>query len=363
VGTKSLAGNKTRLGIIGAGVAAESLLFHINQNPELKNTLEITQFASERLAPACSTSSTSTVFLNNTERGISPLGDLIVDAFEVTKDFIQTHNPEGVSVGSHYHLCHPQSPKHENYQKRYSTNKTINSIPNSKLKLRDNFSNYTEEGFIFYPDKFLNWLREKNQTNIQDKLLIQLGEEETGIHCRFDDGTEETFDKLVLCTGAYTKTFESTLGDDDIKLNGQIVQGSYLSWKVDSMKEILGTEGISLSLDDEEKKYNLIYRDETNELLVGSTSNNVESQYAVDAQTLETIYTKVITDFPDLGEILKFEKATVHTGLRHKGRKRMPYWGKWRNSCNVFAFHSLYKNGYSFNILGGIELANTLANS
>ena len=49
-----------------------------------------------------------------------------------------------------------------------------------------------------------------------------------------------------------------------------------------------------------------------------------------------------------------FEEIEFKVGLRHRGRRRTPYWG--RLSKQIFGISGLYKNGWSYSFLAAEEV-------
>ena len=78
--------------VIGSGIAAKCVIFELN-NLGFENIISI---ASDNFSPACSKATTAINTLRGTQRGLTPLGETLVDAHEAFEAFFSLHKPLGV---------------------------------------------------------------------------------------------------------------------------------------------------------------------------------------------------------------------------------------------------------------------------
>ena len=102
--------------------------------------------------------------------------------------------------------------------------------------------------------------------------------------------------------------------------------------------------------------FNIIYRDFSNELLFGGTSNE-GLIFEADLVTLRSKYEQMSRLFKGLGLPSALE-AKAHIGIRHKGKKRLAYMDKCEEG--IFVINSLYKNGFTFSFLAAKKVRSLL---
>ncbi len=319
----------SKIAIVGGGLAAELLIHQLYQDPCLKS-VELTQFYDEDFAPACSLQSTALLTLKAIQKQVSPLGDLLVDAYGCAQDFIQKFSPEGVIPLNHYETLASNSPDFPHFSQRYGGLEKKVSLPGV---FPSTFEFYQESAYLFTPTTFMDWLQKQNQQHARVKKFIR------------DQEELKDFDLQVFCTGAYSKVYSHlNLAAEETKT----VSGSYLVFK----NTFLGEESFSLSW----KNTHGIYHSHEKRLTIGNTTDPkgvVLGEWAVLKecyQQLQDIWKGVC--WPN------FSEAELHTGLRHKGKKRLPFWGELAQ--NSYGFWGLYKNGYSLGFLGAQQLARVI---
>jgi len=106
-----------KIALIGQGLSAEVFLYYFLKDLQA-TSLEITQFYAEDFAPACSLKSTAMAHTQGIQYGISPLGDLLLKAFEETVTFCDLEKPLGVERIPYYFSAHPT--QNSNLIKRFS---------------------------------------------------------------------------------------------------------------------------------------------------------------------------------------------------------------------------------------------------
>ncbi len=300
--------------IVGNGVAAHAFLWTYAQKVKEKS-LDLSrriQWIRSPIIPACSFSSTSIVSKAGLQRGVSLLGDQLLDGFDIFENFFNGY--ASVENANQTHLPHGD---HDNFKKRYG--------------------DAPENCYIVHSFNFLSELEKEFTSIFKDKLEAV---NETVI-CENNDSIQLqsrtlNFDRLFLFLGAGNKLYEKDPG-------GRAVAGQYAQAKID-----LGDKGFVHS----KGPHNLIYRSMDKTLLIGSLDDKDDELgwpvMASRSNKLKTILNDFVIDLP------KDLKWTVHSGVRHKGIKRQPFWGEVRP--NVYSVHGLYKNGYSLSFLAAKEL-------
>lgn len=296
--------------IVGDGIAARCVLYYLSLNDKMKNK-SILQLASEDYFPSCSIRTTSVVSFGLHERGISALGDLLCDSLESFDHYLKSHNPAGAVRASQYSFGDRPLLDETFYEVACSKNSCVQIqteifLKDLKERALKNLSDYH-----FQSDACLEIDRPKNMIKTKNQLNI-------------------TFSKLILCTGAYSSL---VLSDPHIN-EGKAVSGSYYQWDdIDYPESFVLSKG----------HFNVIYRKEDRALLFGGTSFEgiifVHNKAELDNQYNE--FTKIFQKL-SLPDRLK---ARVYTGLRHKGKKRMP---QLKSIGDISILNCLYKNGFSF---------------
>ncbi len=325
--------------IIGNGIAANCFLWELQKQNRKMSILKI---HSENLAPSCSLNSTSIISLRGVTKGISPLGDELFESYQLAESFIQAENPDGVAPSKFYSIC--EEEEKEEYLRRFGSFEDI-EFP----ALKEKFSGKIWDGYIIDAEKFLSFLQRKAQdshTSIS-ALITSTEITEEGVTVSTLEGKTYSARRLLICAGAYTKIYESLYPVHNAIKGSQSVPGAYLEkGSVDlGQKSYVVTRG----------RENLIYLAETKTLKIGTTiqKNGIE---AADFAKLNEIYENFQDIFKEeLPNISNFE---VKVGLRQKGVKRMPFYGKV--APNVFALISLYKNGFTFPFLGAKKVLNLM---
>lgn len=324
--------------IIGNGIAAQCFLWELVKQ---KKNLSVLKIHSEKLAPSCSINSTATISLRGVTQGISPLGDEIYESYQLAQSFIQSENPEGVSPSKFYSLC--EVDEKEEFLRRFGSLEEIERA--ESLTLMEKYLGKIWDGYIIDPEKFLSFFQKKTQhshTSIS-ALVTSTKITDEGISVSTLEGTTYKARKLLICAGAYTKIFESLYPAHEAIKGSQSVPGAYL----EKAHVDLGPKSFVLSRGGE----NLIYMAEAKIIKIGATTqkNGVEAPNLIKLSQIYNSFKEIISE--DLPAFSEFE---IKVGLRQKGPKRMPFYGKI--SSNVYSLISLYKNGYTFPFLGASKL-------
>ena len=289
--------------IVGKGVAGSTLAYLAR---EQKPNLKIALLHSSRNQP-CSLHSTGIVSTFGMEPGSSLRADHICTAVAKAEKFFAKKHPPGVERVPHLY-AHSDRENH---------------------------------CYLISPDKYLNWLEEQTHCDFWEEHVEEV-----------EEGRIKTFSGkifegkvIVLASGAYIKKENKLFPAHPYVAESSVVKGSYgifenINWKKTSFVFSCG-------------KANLVYRREDNKVIIGGTTDREEG-VKPNVEALEHCY-NTLADFFDLP---LFNTIEPGVGLRHRGRKRMPYWGGLTK--NVYGILGLYKNGWSLAFLAAEELLQEL---
>lgn len=316
--------NLMKIGIIGNGIAAWCVnKYLLNKD---KN-LEILRFGNDSFLRTCSLRTTSINCMRGTQKGISPLGDLMVDSMLEFERFIQEF-PNNGSIKTYETQC--WLDEESKFTKRFHEYKKINSV--QEIELSHEFLSYQSEAYLINPPAFYHGLE---LNDVKANLVTSVNKRSNGFHLETDKGEFEV-DKLFLCAGVNNSLFQDLINDDDtldfIKRT-KPVKGDYLYLNT---QHNIRPKSIAI------ENHHLIFRE--NEILIGSTSFNDNDIQLVNHTKLRKVYEHIQDSIRF--ELPSYEKFDAICGIRAKGRKRMPKWGKVGD--NLYFVGGLYKNAFSF---------------
>lgn len=308
--------------VIGDGISARTFLNKLHQK-KLTSHLKIIQVFQNELAPACSYDSTSFVSLHGIEEGVSELGDLLRSGyFAFKKDFDDAKNVEGVVKGYHY-----VSGDLSLIEKRFGKEQIQElQIPQTKSLIGVKLDSYFVSpipylnGLLTYQNVITRYSDFVVEIRLEDSLVIT------------QRGQKIYYKKLLVCTGAYTKIFEKIFPSHKSIEHSKVAHGTY--WSIPHID--MGETSFTLTLD----KSNLIYRSLEKRILIGGTTQST-SMCTPDHTEILKMYQK----FLDYVELPSFNLGKSFVGLRHKGQKRLPFYGEI--SQNIYGMFATYKNGIS----------------
>lgn len=284
--------------VVGAGVIAETLLFHLKKRYKNQN-LTLTQISAPEFYPPCSESSTATIALRNTKKGLSPLGDLLVDGFKTFESFINYFKPAGIEKADHHFIT---EKKDEKFIKRYGS------------------INFFEHSYLIEWESYKTWLRSYEVCDILRLEDCALKARENLLILKNNDPI--SFDKVFWCTNFNPYR------------NLKFRPGSYLEidFKVDQ-SVIYEVDGI-----------NIVFRKQDQKLLIGSTTIK-EDHYLCPMNNLRQLYEQANSYLLSTKELsLKpFKDFKIKTGIRSLGN-RIPFIGSMDN--NQFGLFDFHKNGF-----------------
>jgi hypothetical protein len=137
--------------VIGDGIASKLLSFALYQEYQQP----ITVIASDEFAPACSTRTTAINCLRGTRKGLSPLGDSIVDTYEEFVAFYNEHKPAGLDKTVELQLW---QDNREKWLRRFGSSEQYETLPFFKNMLDEVYEGFQSEAYIFHPESFFSWL-------------------------------------------------------------------------------------------------------------------------------------------------------------------------------------------------------------
>ncbi|MFZ4713692.1 MAG: FAD-dependent oxidoreductase [Bacteriovoracaceae bacterium] len=324
--------NQKTLSIVGGGLSGLLTAFYLIHDRKSRSLpLPKINLVVSQLYPACTLSSTATVALRGTSKGLSSLGDDLVDAFHEVENFLRINNPAGVVEGKLKTFNHPMSNGFEKTGKRYHNHP-------SKKETHDYIS-YEEKVFLFSPYKFCGWLYKELMAHvnfIQDTVI----KVEAGKLVTLSGATAES-DLIVFACGAYGPL----LIDHEKMQKSQPVAGSYLEFQAD-----YGEESFCQTYNE----LNCLYLHQDKIVLFGSASQD-GFVLAPNVALLKERY----QEWQDahLLHLPAMEEGKIKTGIREKGRKREPYLFALNKEQTQWAVGGLYKNGYSLGFLKARQLS------
>lgn len=320
----------TTLAIIGNGILGRSLLYILAK--EQKSFEKITLLHSDSFAFPCTLHSTAIVAPRGVTAGHSPLGDLILDAFQGFKEHVTGDTPKGVETILQFTGA---TTKLEAFKGRYPQGKVTKELPYFNLKREAYLA--VEEAYMVDPKTYNDWLMDEAKMmkqyplEIINDFVIEV-EQNDGVHVRTQQGRTLSFDKVVFAGGNYNRFWSQLVPESALKTS-KPVQGSYFEfnnvpWTCPSF---------SLTYEGD----NLVWNKVLGRLLIGSTTE-VTNHTMPQMSELKGIYQR-LSELVDLN-LPDISSAQIKVGLREKARKREPY---TIGVGDLFFMGGMYKNGYS----------------
>lgn len=348
--------------VVGGGIGALSFFLElVRSNSSYKKKKWAIVFDHE-LAEPCSLNTTSTVSLSRIDEGVSPLGDLLFKSFHhfkdqvypyllAQKDFDFSRCIEKVSK----EMLFFSAEEKEKSQRRFVDFKPNSSEVLSRQRTKDCLYRVDNESFVIDPKLLQETLLDFLNTHLD---LVVINEFVTEMNCISNEETayllkttKKTYStSFVLdARGAYQKEmasfFSQTFNQNEVEKRGlKTVAGSYLFFKGDKTPALFFKRSFYLVIDD----INFIYRQKSNELILGSTShesfirmprlNELREKY-------DFIYSLLDEELQK--EMPSFDQFICKTGLRSKAKKRTPVLSLVHGQKSYFALSGLYKNAYT----------------
>ncbi|MBY0516297.1 MAG: FAD-binding oxidoreductase [Bacteriovoracaceae bacterium] len=329
----------TRLLVIGEGIAAQAFLNSLIHEDIVDKFTSITQLSHSELAPLTSWNSTAIAALRGTRRGMSPLGDELVDMWEESNQAYTQEKWKGVyPIELHSWIYSDKSDR------RYGhLPKVEKSFFECKIKPR---GISTERAWVIDPKVFLQNITTPKNLVKKKSLVTSLVQ---GEKCwRVETLDKEVFeaDIVVLASGHWAQWMQEYYAGSPLE-GLKPYQGSYYQWENVSF----GERGFSVIIEGS----NFIYQAENKRLILGATSLNGVDHFIADKVGLKKIYDH-FQSYADVN-LPSIQESQIHTGIRSQTKGRRPWAGKLQN--NLYAIGGLYKTGW----VSSIPLARQLAKS
>jgi hypothetical protein len=314
--------------VLGGGICAQSILFEMCKDDNFNlDTLKVAQISRNDSFIPCTQNTTSVVSLSGTSKGISELGDLIVDSFHYTSLYVKEHGLSSFKEGDHYFVFPDDPNKKDNFVKRYGNPKQT-EVSGSNLNCS------RSENFVVDSTLLIKEMNEEISNNNIEQINKVITDIKSNGEVICLDGSKYKAKKVICCLGAYSNDFLSHFDLDQLDYSKK-VPGDFLSFKDCDF----GPKSFVVSYG----HHNLVYRAHLKTILIGGTTLKNEID-AVEYPAIMDQYEYYKSIFPKT--LPEFSKAIIGSGMRHKGRKRRPYCGPI--SSNVYSIHGVYKNGYTF---------------
>lgn len=312
-----------RLLIIGDGIAGEAVIFSLMQRAILDKFSSIIQVAAEDLAPATSLRSTAVAALRGTQKGFSPLGDELYEAFEYAQEIYTRHEFPGTEKVFHQTWIYQ-----EQKQKRFAHLPLVDAKDAKQKPLLA----VEEVAWVIEPHRFLQHLQSLSAIERRKAFVNRLEKNNTTWIVHLLGGERLEAEHVIMASGHGMTWMKEWL--TGTPLEGMYpVQGSYLEWNKIDLKQA----SFSYSFDG----INLIYQSANQRLLLGATSFKVDHLVADVAQLREM---KAQVEQYLTIELPAFHQAQMKTALRSQTRARRPYAGELQTG--LWAIGGLYKNGW-----------------
>jgi len=325
-----------KIAIIGNGIAAWCINKYLLNS--LNQAITIDRFGNDDFIRTCSLRTTSINCMRGTKKGISPLGDLMVDSMLEFIRFYNESDPQnlkGITQSFEYQLWDQDNDK---MTKRFDSFESIDEIDGIKLSKKMNM--YKSEAYLINPLEFYHSL---NLSEVKGNFVSKL--EKVGDKFALSsNGRVYEYDKVILCCANQSALFLDLFTNEDaidFVKRSKPVKGDYLYLKMDHDYPCM-----SLAIN----SHHLIFR--AGEILIGSTSFNDCDTQAIFEKELKKVYEEINASVEI--DLPSFEKFEAICGIRCKGRKRTPFWAKV--APNLFMISGLYKNAFSFSFLSAKEL-------
>ncbi len=326
---------------IGHGIASYTVLYYFSKIIAQKNgaSQKILVLESPQSLP-CSLNTTSHAGTINSREGISPLGDMIKDAYFSFCDFVDEDRPKGVYEGRLF--------KSYDISDEVRPELTKQIIPFHFFKNKS-FYGCWDKHHIIEPYDFMNWMKEQYLLNFEKNGIEVVYKKE-----HVENVFRENQNYVLKCSEESYQTKSLFLGTGPLKLDFW----NQDHWNYTKMKQRggdylfkkginLGEESFAVTVENA----SLVYRHFNQEVLIGGTTNPEGFQEINHKELRE--YHSLFKDYHN--ELPCYRQFELGHGMRMRGVKRMPFSGEI--APKLYALLGLYKNGFTFPFLLAPELA------
>lgn len=328
--------NFMKIAIIGNGIAAWCVnKYLLNKD----SSLEILRFGNDEFIRTCSLRSTSINCMRGTQKGISVLGDLMVDSMHEFVDFYHQHNLKTIEKTFEMQCWNNKESKFSNRFKSFTEIKSIEEI-----ELTNKMFAHQSEAYLIDP---LKLYYEFNLSDVHGNFVREAYKLDQGFKLYADSG-EFVVDKLILCAAGGNELFKDLITKEDALdfiARTKPVKGDYLYLNTPHQ---IKPKSIAI------ENHHLIFR--KNEILIGSTSFNDNAIQIVNHTDLNAVYEHIAMSvkYP----LPSYNSFDAICGIRSKGRKRLPYWDQVAQG--VYMVGGLYKNAFSFAFKAAADLCDLI---
>lgn len=283
-----------------------------------------------------------------------------MDSHEEFVEFFNKERPGGIDQGFEWQLWDGAvSETDSKWARRHKISQVYNEV--NGIKLASPLKGVKMPAYFWNPSLFYIWQKQRfKRTEYLQDYVIGVSSFGEGYKLICQSGEEIFADLLFICAGYLSSEFLGIVKNEtarDHLQRSKPVRGSFLRFQSD--KPIASS--FSLALD----KRHLIFRESDQSVLLGSTSENDSAVQIPMHQELSQVYLEVKASLAAFGgesskafELPPIEEWEIVHGVRHKGAKRMPFWGELAPNC--YGIFGLYKNAFSFSFLAAKQLSASL---
>lgn len=335
--------------VIGDGIAARTLIFYLSQ---YHSDIPVLQFSKEEIYPSCSRRTTSVNSLRGTRKGVSELGDLIVNSYEEFEKFYNKFTPDGVVKTNEFAICDEKSSEYAKWQKRYTDNASYtNALPVFQNSLTSSYWVARNDAYIISQYTYLDWLGNTSKTKRIYENVIEI----VGRRVKTLTGEYEGR-KIFICAGIWNRNFLYLVQDEKLRKrleHSKPVAGTYCEIAINNIsnKNLNLEQSWAISIDG----INIIYRCSDKKILIGATTENMSEVLLPNRQLFSAVYERAIAFLNPLAEFPPYKEVELFCGIREKGQKRLPFWGEI--APDTFMVSALYKNAFTLANLAASELS------
>ncbi len=313
--------------ILGSGITACSFLYHFGKKFPGR---EVINLDSQHLFPSVDKNIKVLVSENGISRGVSSLGDLLLDSFEYFEN--EFSNFSGVQKVVQQHLCVPDFFDESKFVRRFLSSGT----PLRYGPMTAPVFGVSSYCYLINPNIFLPELRNRSRLNIETlgKTITNIEIEKKIELTDLDKHTLVT-ENLFCGAGPFSKLLPINFLDSCRQERHKIVFGGAWGADVD-----FGSDSFVLTVN----MANLIYDAEFKRVQI--TGKTVEDYNLIDSpgglEENHHLFNSIVENLP------AFSYGQIISSLRNKGHKRQPYLYHCRkNSLEIVSISGAYKNGYT----------------
>lgn len=344
-----------RIAVIGGGIAGQMIVWRLLQE---KADFTIDWFEASEKIPPCSFSTTSLVRKAGIERGVSPLGDLLLESFEEFESFVEK-NPHfshrAIEKMEHLQCWRKDDERSSSYQRRYGGQK---KAVITEFFLGEKWEKAPERAYLVYPGFFREEVdrlaKASERLHYFPYYVKKIEEGEAGVGLLYEN-QRRLYQKVFLATG-WNHLWEKERFNLPLK---EIVSGHYLDIKSSFLLPQYRKTSWSMSLGE---NLNLIHRQRTEQLLISVYNEKQGGLSPVASMNphepeLRKLYHRAKSSLSQIGLWPEFSPSWMRMGRRVKGVKRRPL-ARWV-SPHLACINGLYKNAYTYSF----KLTKDLMNS